>query len=137
MRRRTIKVHHDVASIHLNSRLYDHILLALHLFHNPLCPIDAIRDLLNGLPHAILCTADNLIRQIIQAIQVILIKYLAYLFCTDMICGYLGADISCDLIRGANVPPDHLHDSLVKNTTVVKFHQGNEETVLVNIVVIR
>ncbi len=85
LRGRPVKIDDDVASLHLNGHLYKNIILAFHLFHNPFCRVNAIWDLFDSLPHTLLGATHNLIRQIIQGIQIILLEHLTDLLSTHMI----------------------------------------------------
>ena len=49
----------------------------------------------------------------------------------------LGADISDHLIGRPDVPADHLHHGLIEHPSVVELHEGNEESFLEDIMVVR
>ncbi len=134
---RSIQVHEDLASFHLNRRLDHHILLPLHLLHDSLGAVNAVRDLLNLFPHAFLGAVDDLICQVIETIEFTFLEHLANLLGADVIGCNLGSDVSDHLIGCPHVPADHLHDRRIEDPSVVEFHEGDEETLFKDVVVVR
>ena len=67
----------------------------------------------------------------------VFLEHLAYLLGADMVCRDLRPDIADNFVGRPHVPPDHLQDRLVQDPPVVELHEGDEEALLEDLMVIR
>ncbi len=117
--RSAVKINVDIAVLDIDGQLDGDVLAFARTFNDTFIGIHAVRNAGDGGAHALFRTRDDLIGQIIQAVQAFIFKHFEDLFGAYVVGRHLGADVPGNLLGGSHVPADHLQHLFVKNTGVV------------------
>jgi len=137
LRRGAGQVDQDIAPLHLDARLDEHVPPVLHLLHHALGLVDAVRDFFDLQPHAPLSAADDLVCQVVEVLEAVFPEHLAYFLGADVVRRDLRPDVAGHLLGCPHVPADHLQDGLIGDAPLVELHQGDEEALLEDFMVVR